>query len=103
MSLKLPEILFDQIVCHRVKIESRIAHVSRLQFLNLLCHPVEDFISEPFGVGTSGPHEDFSEVGAELDIDSAGQLTIGIEPGENFLKTFRWDCRTSGHVRVISV
>src|SRR6185369_11317404 len=52
-------------------------------------------------VGTSAPHKHFPEVVAKLNKHGRSHVTIRIEPRENLLEAFGWDCRISSHFRVL--
>ena len=69
--------------------------------MHLSGNAIEHFISQSIRIGTSVPGEYFREVVAKLHVDLCCLVAIGIEPGEDLIKTLRWDCRISGHCGVV--
>src|SRR5215217_602231 len=70
--------------------------------MDLFRNSIEDFIGRAFGIGATVPDEYFFQIMTKLNIDRCGLLTIGVEPGENLLEAFRWNCRVSRHFEVVS-
>src|SRR5215213_10013289 len=70
--------------------------------MNFFRNSIEDFIGRAFGVGAMVPNEYFFQIMTKRNTHRCRHLTIGIEPGENLLEAFRWNCRVSRHFGVVS-